>query len=154
MINEIPRCDLVEAQMAVTKTLNGLRKKGLLNEKPAARNATAWREGEDGRRMLLVITDAGLQALDSEPAEESSKQPTPRISTEIGTSPLHCHPKPLQPKRDALAYCPLLARLGSATLSTTSSARRHLPDIGTAACRSKPHPILHWTATAQFQRIV
>jgi DNA-binding MarR family transcriptional regulator len=62
---------------AVTKTLDGLRKKGLLNEKPAARNATAWREGEDGRRMLLVITDAGLQALDSEPAEESSKQPTP-----------------------------------------------------------------------------
>jgi biotin operon repressor len=27
--------------------------------------------------MLLVITDAGLQALDGEPAEESSKQPTP-----------------------------------------------------------------------------
>ncbi len=61
----------------VTKTLDGLRKKGLLNEKPAARNATAWREGEDGRRMMLVITDAGLQAIDGEPAEESSKQPTP-----------------------------------------------------------------------------
>ncbi len=30
---------------AVTKTLEGLRTKGLLNEKPAARNATAWREG-------------------------------------------------------------------------------------------------------------
>ncbi len=62
---------------AVTKTLEGLRQKGLLDEKPAARNATAWREGEDGRRMMLVITDAGLQALDGEPAGESSKQPTP-----------------------------------------------------------------------------
>ena len=62
---------------ATTKTLEGLRKKGLLEEKPAARNAAAWREGEDGRRMMLVITDAGLQAIDGEPAEESSKQPTP-----------------------------------------------------------------------------
>ena len=60
-----------------TKTLEGLREKGLLNEKPAARNAAAWREGEDGRRMMLVITDAGLQALDGEPAGESSKQLAP-----------------------------------------------------------------------------
>jgi DNA-binding MarR family transcriptional regulator len=62
---------------AVTKTLEGLREKGLLDEKPAARNATAWREDEDGRRMMLVITDAGLQAIDGEPAGESSKEPTP-----------------------------------------------------------------------------
>ncbi len=62
---------------AATKTLEGLCKKGLLEEKPAARNAAAWREGEDGRRMMLVITDAGLQALDGEPTGESSKQPTP-----------------------------------------------------------------------------
>ncbi len=61
---------------AVTKALEGLRKKGLLEEKPAARNAAAWRE-TDGRRMMLVITDAGLQALDGEPAGESSKQPAP-----------------------------------------------------------------------------
>ena len=62
---------------AVTKTLEGLRKKGLLEEKPAARNAAAWRETDGGRRMMLVITDAGLQALDGEPAGESSKQPSP-----------------------------------------------------------------------------
>ncbi len=62
---------------ATTKTLEGLRKKGLLEEKPAARNAEAWRETDGGRRMMLVITDAGLQALDGEPTGESSKQPTP-----------------------------------------------------------------------------
>jgi len=61
----------------VNKTLEGLRRKGLLKEKPAARNAAAWREGDDGRRMMLVITDAGLQAIGGEPAGESSKQPTP-----------------------------------------------------------------------------
>ncbi len=59
---------------AITKTLEGLRKKGLLDEKPAARNAAAWREGEDGRRMMLVITDAGLQAIGVDVDEKASKQ--------------------------------------------------------------------------------
>ncbi len=62
---------------AVTKTLDGLRKKGLLEEKPASREAAAWRQGKDGRRKMLVITKAGLGALDGEPARESGKQPTP-----------------------------------------------------------------------------
>ncbi len=62
---------------AVTKTLEGLRNKGLLEEKPAARNAAAWREGEDGRRMMLVITDSDLQAIGVVADEKTSKQPTP-----------------------------------------------------------------------------
>ena len=66
---------------AVTKTLDGLRKKGLLEEKSASREAAAWREGKDGRRMMLVITKAGLGALDGEPARASSKQPTPSART-------------------------------------------------------------------------
>ena len=59
---------------AVTKTLDGLRKRGLLEETPAARNATAWREGEDGRRMMLVITDTGLRAIGVEVDEKTGKQ--------------------------------------------------------------------------------
>ncbi len=59
---------------AVTKTLEGLRKKGLLEEKPAARNSAAWREGEDGRRMMLVITDTGLRAIGVEVDRKTSKQ--------------------------------------------------------------------------------
>ncbi len=59
---------------AVTKTLGGLHKKGLLEEKPAARNAAAWREGEDGRRMMLVITDAGLHAIGVDADEKTSKR--------------------------------------------------------------------------------
>ena len=62
---------------AVTNTLEGLRKNGLLEEKPASRDAASWREGEDGRRMMLVITEAGLGAIDGEPAGESGKKPTP-----------------------------------------------------------------------------
>ncbi len=59
---------------AATKTLEGLRKKGLLDEEPAARNAAAWREGEDGRRMMLVITEAGLQAIGVDVDEKTSKR--------------------------------------------------------------------------------
>ncbi len=62
----------------VTKTLENLRKKGLLEEKPASREAAAWREREDGRRMMLILTEAGLQAIGGEPAGESIEQPTPR----------------------------------------------------------------------------
>ena len=52
---------------AVTRTLDNLRKKGLLEERPAARNSESWRETGNGRRMTLVITDAGLQAVDGGP---------------------------------------------------------------------------------------
>ena len=51
---------------ALAKTLDQLRKQGLLEEKPAPHGAAAWREGEDGGRMMLVITPAGVKALESE----------------------------------------------------------------------------------------
>ena len=51
---------------ALTKTLDQLRRQALLEEKPAPDRAVAWREGEDGGRMMLVITPAGLKAIESE----------------------------------------------------------------------------------------
>ncbi len=62
---------------AVTKTLEGLRKRGLLEEQPAAPNAEAWRETEDGRRMMLVITEAGLRAIGGG-KESAAKKPQPK----------------------------------------------------------------------------
>ncbi len=59
---------------AATKTLEGLRKKGLLEERPGTRNATAWREEDDGRRMMLVITDTGLQAIGVDADEKTGTQ--------------------------------------------------------------------------------
>ena len=76
---------------AATRTLDGLRKKGLLDEKPTARKAGAWRESKDGQRMMLVITDSGLKAIDgesavpprkqSDPARSRPKQPRPEPKT-------------------------------------------------------------------------
>jgi DNA-binding MarR family transcriptional regulator len=63
--------------VAVIKMLEGLRKKGLLEEQPASREVVAWREDKDGRRMMLVITETGLRAIDGAPAGETDKQLTP-----------------------------------------------------------------------------
>ncbi len=60
---------------AVTKMLEGLRKKGLLEEKPATRDSEAWRETDGGQRMMLVITEAGLRAIDGGPDGEADKKP-------------------------------------------------------------------------------
>ena len=60
---------------AITKTLENLRKNGLLEERTAAPDTEAWREAEDGRRMMLVITDTGRQAIDAEPEGDPSEKP-------------------------------------------------------------------------------
>jgi uncharacterized protein DUF3489 len=65
---------------AVTRMLNGLRRQSLLEEKPAPHDAIAWREGKDGGRMMLVITAAGLKALDDETAGKTSRRSRPTKS--------------------------------------------------------------------------
>jgi DNA-binding MarR family transcriptional regulator len=47
----------------VTNALKSLLKKGLVAERPARRDASAWRETEDGQRFALAISDAGLAAI-------------------------------------------------------------------------------------------
>ncbi len=59
---------------ALTSALKRLLKKGLIEEKPAAADAVAWRETEDGRRVTLVITDGGLQVIGIEPDHGTRKQ--------------------------------------------------------------------------------
>jgi predicted ArsR family transcriptional regulator len=61
---------------AITKLLDGLRKKGLLEEKPAPHRTETWRKGKDGRRLMLIVTEAGLRALDGKPAGGSKEQPS------------------------------------------------------------------------------
>ncbi len=58
---------------AATTVLKSLLKKGLLDEKPTTRISEAWREIDGGQRMMLVITDTGLQAIGVDADEKSSK---------------------------------------------------------------------------------
>jgi DNA-binding MarR family transcriptional regulator len=59
----------------VSRVLKNLLKKGLLEEQPTGDIAAAWREGKDGQRFTLVITDAGRQAIGVAADEQSL--PTP-----------------------------------------------------------------------------
>jgi predicted ArsR family transcriptional regulator len=59
---------------AVARVLKSLIAKGLVAAQPAAAGAEAWRETEDGERVTLVITDAGLQAIGVEPDQQTMTQ--------------------------------------------------------------------------------
>lgn len=48
---------------AATSVLNSLVRRGLVAERPAGPEAGAWREAVDGRRITLVMTEAGLEAI-------------------------------------------------------------------------------------------
>jgi hypothetical protein len=59
---------------ALNSIFQGLLKKGLVAEQHAPRGSAAWREAEDGQRMMLVITDAGLNAINVDADERSEGQ--------------------------------------------------------------------------------
>ena len=59
---------------ALTRTLEALCNKGLLEEKRAGREDMSWRESDDSRRMMLLITDKGLQAINVEAAGKPKTQ--------------------------------------------------------------------------------
>jgi hypothetical protein len=65
---------------AVTKTLDGLCKRGLLQEQPAPHDAIAWRAEKNGGRLMLVITAAGVRALEGDAAAEQPK-PSPLVGS-------------------------------------------------------------------------
>ncbi len=59
---------------AAQKVVAGLLKRKLIKQVPATADLPAWREGDDGRRLALRITDAGLRAIGIEP--ESAAEAT------------------------------------------------------------------------------
>lgn len=77
---------------AVTSVLESLLKKGLIAEQPAAPGAEVWRESDDGGRVTLVITDAGLRAIGVAPEGEVAgaqtvDKPAPRKSNRRTAQP-------------------------------------------------------------------
>ncbi len=65
---------LQTSKAAATKTIKSLMNRGLISERPAARDDEVWREAEDGSRLKLVITDTGLAAIgvDTDEGTETS----------------------------------------------------------------------------------
>jgi hypothetical protein len=55
----------------LTRAFRALLKKDLVSEQPAPPDAPAWRETGDGRRFMLVVSPAGLDAIGVEPEEDA-----------------------------------------------------------------------------------
>ena len=70
----LPLPKSLKANKGATTVLKGLIKKGLIDETPAAPGDEHWRKNEDGHKIALTITDAGLAALDGGPAVSPSKR--------------------------------------------------------------------------------
>ena len=110
---------------ATTKLLEGLRKKGLLEEKAAPHGAEMWRKGKDGRRLMLVITDVGLEALDGKPAGNPKAQPG-RSKTPIKSTKAHPKRKGSKPKVDEFhTRSPPGIEAGAADRPTQAQERCH-----------------------------
>ncbi|MCZ6610118.1 MAG: DUF3489 domain-containing protein [Alphaproteobacteria bacterium] len=63
---------------AATTVLRSLIKKGLIKETPATPGVEFWRKEEDGHKIALTISGAGLAATDGKPAAPPSKRPRNR----------------------------------------------------------------------------
>ena len=61
---------------AATTVLNSLVKRGLLAERPAGPSDAARGEADDGHRLTLAITAAGLEAIGVEPDDDYTDIPT------------------------------------------------------------------------------
>lgn len=78
---------------AATSVLKGLIKKGLIAERPAPAGAEVWREDDDGARITLAVTDAGLNAIGVAP-EDAVEAPSASKTTERAGSPAKRSRKP------------------------------------------------------------
>ena len=70
----LPKKLKLDSQAGAT-VFQDLLKKRLIAEKAASREAGAWRDGEDGQRIMLVATTAGRRASGAAAANERTVTP-------------------------------------------------------------------------------
>ncbi len=136
---------LKAGKTAIAKSIKSLVKRGLIAERPAARDEEAWREAEDGGRLALVITDAGLAAINADAAGESSKPPAPskarpkKPRRHTAQKPITATPKSKKPQTAArqgtkqALLIDLLKRKKGATIETIVETLGWLPHTVRAA---------------------
>jgi hypothetical protein len=61
----------------VAAVFKDLIKKKMIAEQLAVQQAAAWRTGEEGHGVMLVIADAGLRAIGAQPVHEPVVAPKP-----------------------------------------------------------------------------
>lgn len=118
---------------SATIVVKGLIKKGLLVERAALGEDAVWREDEDGRKLTIVITKAGFEAVGMLPDGEGDEAPAPQTDDERPeTSPTDGHtaataavsgqPKAPRPGSKLAAIVALLSRAEGATVAEMAEA--------------------------------
>ena len=74
----------------MAKLLNGMLAGGLIEEHSTSSANTAWRSDEQGKHVLLRITEAGRQAVGAAPVAEATQSPT--IAPATMPAPAACRP--------------------------------------------------------------
>jgi hypothetical protein len=112
---------------AVARALKTLLKRGLIAEEPARRSDSEWRRDDDGARLTLAISPAGLAAIDvaepvaSSPAEGAAHGPEKKASVrDINTAAPP--PTAQRPGTKGAEITALLKRNGGATLDELTAA--------------------------------
>jgi hypothetical protein len=115
---------------SATIVVNGLLKKGLIEERAALGHDAIWREAEDGRPMTLVITKAGLAAVGILPETEAEQTPATDDPTQKAdnaaqsgsTAAVSENPRRMPRARSKLAMLvELLEREGSVTVEEAAA---------------------------------
>ena len=112
---------------AATAVYKSLVKRGLIGEQPAGRDDEIWREIEDGRRITLVITAAGLEAIGIEPDKQSDAAPpatrtTTKLRRKKAAASPQAAPATARPGTKQALLIDLLERKRGATLAEIGEA--------------------------------
>lgn len=114
--------------------LQDLLRRGLIAEAPTTAVETIWRKTETGERLVLVITDAGLAAIEGEASENTEKprrtvvkekarsQPSATPKSSSGRKKTKAKPA-AKPKQDAVEA----TRSRATTPSPKPKASKNLP---------------------------
>ena len=82
---------------AADKVVKALTGRGLVEAVTATPSTPVWRESGDGRHLALVITNAGLEALGSEPEPAREEQPAPAAEPSEAAAPEAASPEAATP---------------------------------------------------------
>lgn len=150
---------------ALSSTLKSLIRKGLVQEVPAPPDAPAWRDDDDGRRIMLTISSAGLEAIGVEPevdaahpsatakAKPKRRRATKKSNPGKRKNPVAKPPAPRRSKKDTIIG--LLQQDDGATIADLQTATGWQPHSVRAALtglRKKGYDVDRSTAADNVSR--
>lgn len=114
----------------LTRVLNGLLKKGLVQEQAASADAVAWREDAESGRRMLIIAPAGLDAIgvvEDTASQKTKTRKAARTQSHKGTSKRQdpsAKKTMVRPGTKLAAIVELLRRNNGATIAEMVDATR------------------------------